>query len=129
LEASKPEVDNSGYDIVLESNNVIRHVQLKSSFIGASTSKQSVNVRLADKPAGCVVWVVFDATTLELDHFLFYGDEPKRPLVKLINEKVARHNKRNIDGIKAERQNIRELRKSSFNKVESIPALIGILFV
>ncbi len=128
LEVSKPEVDNSGYDIVLEASNVIRHVQLKSSFIGASTSKQNVNVRLAEKPSGCVVWVVFDPKSLELDHFLFYGNGPNQPLTKLLDKKVATHNKRNADGIKAERQNIRELSKSSFIKVASISKLMGKLF-
>lgn len=34
IEVAKPEVDNSGYDIILESNNIVRHVQLKSSYIG-----------------------------------------------------------------------------------------------
>lgn len=34
FEVSKPEVDNSGYDIVLEANRIIRHVQLKASTIG-----------------------------------------------------------------------------------------------
>jgi hypothetical protein len=28
LEIAKPEVDNSGYDIIAESNGVIRHIQL-----------------------------------------------------------------------------------------------------
>ncbi len=30
LEFAKPEVDNAGYDLILEANGIIRHVQLKS---------------------------------------------------------------------------------------------------
>ena len=29
LEILKPQVDDSGYDLVLEANSIIRHVQLK----------------------------------------------------------------------------------------------------
>ena len=32
LEVSKPEVDASGYDIIAESNDIIRHIQLKGSY-------------------------------------------------------------------------------------------------
>ena len=59
LEVAKPEVDNSGYDVVVEANGVIRHVQLKASYIGGKTSRQKVHTKLADKPSGCVVWIYF----------------------------------------------------------------------
>ena len=38
------EVDASGYDIILEYNTIVRHIQLKSSFSGSAT--QSVNIRV-----------------------------------------------------------------------------------
>src|SRR6476469_3145847 len=34
IEVLKSEVDRGGYDVVLESNGIIRHAQLKSSFRG-----------------------------------------------------------------------------------------------
>ena len=34
LEVGKPEVDNSGYDVIIEANRIVRHVQLKASYIG-----------------------------------------------------------------------------------------------
>src|SRR5437868_10753075 len=60
----RPEVDSGGYDLVIACNSVIRYIQLKSSHRGAKTAKQNVNVRLGDKPSGCVVWVMFDEATL-----------------------------------------------------------------
>src|SRR5205823_2601130 len=66
----RPEVDSGGYDLVIACNTVIRYIQLKSSHRGASTSKQNVNIRLADKPSGCVVWVVFEEETLACGPFL-----------------------------------------------------------
>ncbi len=58
LEVMKPEVDNAGCDVVLEDNNIIRHIQLKTSKFGGKTSGQKVNVRLANKPSGCIVWIL-----------------------------------------------------------------------
>lgn len=71
LEVMKPEVDNAGCDVVLENSNVIRHIQLKTSKLGGTTSSQKVNIRLASKPSGCVIWIVFDEHTLELCYFYF----------------------------------------------------------
>jgi hypothetical protein len=39
VEVLKPEVDDSGYDLVLEANGFVRHVQLKASAQGSKTAK------------------------------------------------------------------------------------------
>ena len=36
LEILKPQVDDGGYDLVLETGSVLRHIQLKTSFEGSS---------------------------------------------------------------------------------------------
>jgi hypothetical protein len=36
LEILKPQVDDAGYDLVLESDSVVRHIKLKTSFEGSS---------------------------------------------------------------------------------------------
>src|SRR5205823_10363964 len=56
LEVLKPQVDDSGYDLVLEANAVVRHVQLKASFRGSRVRKTDINMLLAKKPSGCVVF-------------------------------------------------------------------------
>ncbi len=76
----RPEVDSGGYDLVIAWGKIIRHIQLKSSHKGSATSRQSVHIRLADKPSGCVVWMVFDEATLELGPFLWFGGRPGEPL-------------------------------------------------
>lgn len=128
LEIAKPEVDNSGYDIIAECYGIIRHIQLKASHISSSTTQQKVHVKLADKPSGCMVWVVFDEATLTLDHFLFYGDKAGEPLPSLDSLKVAKHSKGNKDGIKAERPNIRVINKGQFKTVKSVGELFNLLF-
>lgn len=42
LEMLQSQVDNSGYDIVLETSAVVRHIQLKNSFRGATTNSVSI---------------------------------------------------------------------------------------
>ena len=128
LEVMKPEVDNAGCDVVLELNNVIRHIQLKASKLGGKTSRQNIHTRLATKPSGCVIWIVFDEDTLELCSFYFYGSEAGKPLNDLGNVRVAKHTKGNAEGIKAERPNIRSINKGQFDRYDSIEALYNVLF-
>lgn len=128
LEVAKPEVDNSGYDVILEANRIVRHVQLKASYIGGKTSRQKVHVKLADKPSGCVVWIYFDEDTLELGPFYFLGADPGKPLPAIHDAKVARHTKGDQGGYKAERPSIRELNKGDFMKYETIHDIYQVLF-
>src|SRR6267378_4947305 len=50
LEVQKPQVDDGGYDLVLEANGVVRHVQMKASFRGSKVRDTPVNALLASKP-------------------------------------------------------------------------------
>jgi hypothetical protein len=60
VELLKAEVDAGGYDLVLECNGVTRHVQLKSSYRGAKTSRVNIHVGLQRRDSGCVIWIMFD---------------------------------------------------------------------
>lgn len=128
LEVGKPEVDNSGYDVIFEANQIMRHVQLKASYTGSKTSRQKVHLKLADKPSGCVVWIYFDENSLELGPFYFLGGNPGTPLPLSNEAKIARHTKGNQSGYKAERPNIREINKGKFTKYETISDIYGALF-
>lgn len=128
LEISKPEVDNSGYDIIAEANGVIRHIQLKATFIGSATTTQKIHISLAKKPSGCVVLVYFDNETLDLGPYYYFGASPGLPLPSLENLKTAKHTKGDATGLKSERPNIRTLNKGSFVKLETITELYRQLF-
>jgi len=134
VEVLRSEVDASGYDLVLECNGVIRHVQLKSSKADAKTSKQNVNIKLAEKPSGCVVWLIFaEGVTpgrVELS-YLFFGGHPREPLCsdeRLRTFKVATHTKGDATGHKAERPGSRVVPKSAFTKIDSTRELLERLF-
>jgi hypothetical protein len=128
LEVSTPEIDNSGYDLIVESLGVIRHIQLKSAFVGAKTSRQNVNVALSTKQSGCVVWIYFCQNSLKLGPYLFFGNNPGEPLPDLTKLKVARHTKGDAVGYKAERPNIRTINKGRFKHYETITDLYDALF-
>lgn len=129
LEVSKPEVDNSGYDLIIEANGVLRHVQLKAAFDGAKTARQNVHVSLTRKPSGCVVWVYFNQDTLELGPFLFFGGKPGEPLPDISSHKIAKHTKGDAGGFKAERPTIRIINKGDFEKYPTVNDLYRALFV
>jgi hypothetical protein len=127
-EILSPEVDDGGYDLVIECNSVIRHIQLKSSFAGSKTSTQNLHLRLSEKPSGCVVWLMFDPETLKLGPFLWYGNLPGKPLPDISRLPVARHTKADTSGYKAERPNIRVITKRLFEHLETIDLLAERLF-
>ena len=124
LEVAKPEVDNSGYDLIAEAKGLVRHIQLKTSIIGGKTASQKVHKKLAEKPSGCVVWIYFNEDTLHLGPFFYFGVDA----ANLKGRKIAKHTKGNKDGFKAERQNLCVVPKRSFTKFESIEDIYARLF-
>lgn len=128
LEVAKPEIDNQGYDLIVEENDFIRHIQLKAAYLGATTAKQKVHIALALKPSGCVIWVYFNEETLKLGPFLYFGDSAGQPLPSLDQMRVAKHSKANAEGLKTERPEIREVPKGQFEKFDTIEQIYDKLF-
>ncbi len=127
IEVLRSEVDDSGYDLVLEYNGLLRHIQLKSSYHGAKTRDVKINSALARKPSGCVVWVFFEQATMELGPFLWFGDEPGKPLPAL-GDRAGKHTKGDRAGVKAVRPNIRVVGKARFQQMDTIDSVVRALF-
>lgn len=127
-EVLKPEVDQSGYDVVLECGDISRHVQLKASHGVSKTANVSVHVKLAQKPSGCVLWILFDEQTLHLGPFLWFGGAPGDRLPDISNLKVGKRTTRNRAGERPERPNIRCVPRSRFEKLQDLDAVIQRLF-
>lgn len=123
VEVAKPEVDNRGYDVILERNGIVRHLQLKTSHHSATAVSQKIHTALATKPSGCVVWIRFDPGTLALGPFLFFGGAPSQPLPPIADMRVARHTKANTSGIKAQRMAHRVVPKGKFRIIGTIEEL------
>ena len=128
LEILKPQVDDGGYDLVLEGNSVVRHVQLKATFRGSKTARFNVNSGLAQKPSGCIVLLLFDPRTLELGPFLWFGAPPGEQLPDLSGFRIAKHTKGNAQGIKAQRPKLRVIPRSKFERLSSISEVADHLF-
>ena len=128
VEVLKPQVDDAGYDVCLESNGVIRHVQLKASFEESKTAKQNVHLNLAEKPSGRIVWIRFDTETLDLVSFGWFGGKPGKPLPSLSELKKAKHTKGDGTGKKLERPMIRVIPKARFEEVKTMEELAERLF-
>jgi hypothetical protein len=128
LEALKPQVDDSGYNLVLETASIVRHVQLKATKRGSSLSAVNINRKLATKPSGCVVLIEFDPASLELGPFYWFGSAPGKQLPDLAGFSTAKHTKGDARGKKAERPNIRRVPRSRMVRVDTVEELIDRLF-
>ncbi len=128
VEMLKPQVDDSGYDLVLEAKSIVRHIQLKASHEDAATPGVNVHLALAEKPSGCVIWLRFSEATLDFGRFLWFGGDPGAKLPNIFDEKVTFHTKANGQGVKTPRPNIRYLPKARFTPLESIAEVVGHLF-
>lgn len=128
LEILKPQVDDGGYDLVLETSSIVRHVQLKATFKGSTVRRFNVNAGLAAKPSGCVVCLLFDESALELGPFFWFGGAPNQPLPDLSVYPVAKHTEGNAKGVKNPRPNLRVLPLSAFELVPTVAQLAVKLF-
>jgi hypothetical protein len=128
VEILKAEVDATGYDIVIEASGILRHIQLKASYNGSTVRQQGIHSKLSAKPGGCVVWLGFDADTLDLGPFYWFGAAPGHPLPDIIGFKKAKHTKANAEGVKSERANTYMLKRTACEKLETLDGLIDRLF-
>ena len=124
---ARGEVDDGGYDVLIEKGSISRHIQLKAKYDGGKTARYSINAALADRPSGCVVIIVHDPVTLDLIGFHYFGGVPGEPLPDLGSAEV-RHTKGDSFGEKAVRPAHRQLNLGQFAKIKDVPALVDILF-
>ena len=127
-EVLKPEVDDAGYDLLIDCDSVIRHIQLKTSYAGAATKYAELHLDLAQKPSGCVIWMIFDPSTMGFNSFLWFGNPPGQRLPDISLFPVAKQKRGDSTGVKGERPDIRKASKGKFEVISSIPDLCIRLF-
>jgi hypothetical protein len=128
FEVLRSEFDANGYDVVIEALGVVRHVQLKATRIGGKRRDIDVNLALATKPGGCVVWFMADPETLSIGPFLWMGGPPGQRL-PVPEGQVTRHSRANAAGIKGERKALRKVPIRRFTKLDRIEDLAAAMFV
>jgi hypothetical protein len=126
IEILRPETDFAGYDLAIECNGILRHIQLKSSHRAAKTRDVAIQTRLAEKPSGCVIWIYFD-DDLKLGPLLWFGGKPGQPIPSL-GDRFARQTRGDRTGHKKERRNLRVVKKRSFTIIPSVEDAVRLLF-
>ncbi|MFV8598610.1 hypothetical protein [Ralstonia pseudosolanacearum] len=127
VELLRAEFDAGGYDLVLTRGTIIRHLQLKAMIDGGKSSRVVVNLQLALKPSGCVLWIVVDHA-LNFQAFRWFGGPPGQPLPDMLGNPTARHTRANARGIKPARPGHRLLHRRDFAELDNLDAVLERLF-
>lgn len=127
FEVLRAEFDANGYDVAIEAGGLLRHIQLKATVAAGKRANVDIQLSLADKPAGCVVWIFADPQTLQLGPFLWFGGERGEPLPPL-GDRGVRHSKGDATGEKKVRPGLRRIPKGMFTRLETIHELAMVMF-
>ena len=127
VEVLRSEFDAGGYDLVMGRGPVVRHIQFKISRVDGKTAAIKASLRLAEKPSGCVLWILV-TPALELQTFLWFGGAPGQPLPDIGSMRVAQHTKANAKAIKSERPDHRVIPRSRFESLGSLDEVLQRLF-
>jgi hypothetical protein len=126
IEILRSEVDAYGYDVVIECNSIIRHVQLKATDSWTRPRKQTVNRLLEKKAGGCVVWVVvqreLDAGRITLTYRYFGGKRPQDRMPSLGETPATNPRSKTL------RPNLRLLDFRQFDPIPTTAALLDRMF-
>ena len=124
----RPDVDDDGFDVVVELDEVLRHVQLKGRRLGATTSTVGVHRRLSFKPNGCIVHMDYHFDNVKgLDVAYRILGQPAgcgRLVIPATAKKATRPG-----NAKKERPETFSVRVSSFTKMDDVAELFDFLFV
>jgi hypothetical protein len=99
--------------------------QASANYLHSTLRGRSLNLR--ERPSGYVIWIVV-SPELELQSVLWFGGLPGEPLPDIGNMKVAKHPKGNAQGTKAERPNHRVVRRSQFERLDTLDGVLDKLF-
>ena len=127
FEVLRSEFDAFGYDLVIEANGVLRHIQLKTLKATGATAHVDIQLALGDKPGGCVVWMLVDSDTLAPGPFLWLGGQPSCALPPL-GDREVRHSRADATGVKKVRPGLRRVLKGAFTRVGTIRELAIMMF-
>ncbi|GAB3162223.1 hypothetical protein GCM10027059_14400 [Myceligenerans halotolerans] len=123
-------VDAFGYDLVLWTPTVTRHVQLKTKRKRARTARYNLGKQLETLPAACVIVIEWERSVSESRMDLTYrwlGNGPHEPISPL-GERIAKHTKANAQGVKNKREGLRVVPLGAFDRIGSMSELAARLF-
>jgi len=129
LGISNAEVDDSGYDVILERNVTIRRIQLKQTHDEKVPKKFSVRVEFATYPGSCIVVISHSVLDLRPTSYSFYGSSPYDPMPYIEAHRTTKApSRRTADGKRVLRLKYRDVPFSRFKRNLSMGQLLDELF-
>jgi hypothetical protein len=123
IEVLRSEVDAYGYDLAIECNGILRHVQLKAS---QSARDVTVHLSLSEKPRACVIWIrrKVDSSRMTLG-YLYFGGRGKQRMPPIEHFPMGTHTRGDK---KKKRRDTRVIKKKDFEPISDTAELLGVLF-
>jgi hypothetical protein len=126
VEVLRGEIDAGGYDVVFRYGKIFRHIQLKTGYTDGSKRSVPVNLKIGDKPSGCVIWIIL-TRDLKIDSFLWFGGLPGTRFPDIQSMRVTKQT-RGPPGAKKPRSSHRNLPSSRFKKLKTHDEVLAKLF-
>jgi hypothetical protein len=127
VEVLRSEFDAGGYDLVMSYRKIVRHIQFKTVSVDGKAASVKINLKLAEKPSGCVIWMVV-TPALEIQSYLWFGGKPGEPLPDIRDWDIAKHAKGDANGVKLERPNHRVVPRRQFERLDTLDEVLEKLF-
>ncbi len=127
FEVLHSEIDDNGYDLIIEACGIVRHIQLKSKITGGRRTQINVHKKLLTKPSACVIIMEYDPATLEIGTYRFFGSEAGMQMPDL-GDRVVKHSRANAKGVKAVRPNLCNVPQRRFKEISNREELCCRLF-
>lgn len=129
LGISSAEVDDSGYDLMVERNATIRRIQLKQAHDEKVPRNFSVRVAFATYPGSCIVVIAHSLLDLRPTSYSFYGSSPGDPMPYIEAHRTTKApGRRTVDGKRVLRLRYRDVLFSRFKRDLSMRQLLDELF-
>jgi hypothetical protein len=129
LQVFTADVDDSGFDLVLGCKGIMRYIQIKQTHLLGTAVKYSLRLDFARITGACAVVLIYEGTTLEIDHCLFLGGMPAEPIADIEGNRISQSpGRRTADGARKSRENYRDVPRRDFHGPLSISELVDRLF-
>lgn len=126
LSVLRSEVDESGIDLIVEFDGVVRHIQLKQRNLATkSKSPVIVNKALFARTGGCVVILNYSMLSLKIEGFLWYGSDSSARLAAGVDRPVIK-----VPGTQGRRtrKNTTSILMSKFEPLSMVESVANRLF-
>ena len=128
FDVMRSDVDEHGYDLVIEANGVTRHIQLKGRAVEGTAKRVTCNVALCQRGSGCIVLLDHKDRSQQIHKIRFFGSVPNQKMTDISTFKTAKHQKGNATGIKNERPNQKIIPRDKFDILSGFDELAVRLF-